>query len=568
MASTVDEFALLLASAGFAGYLLRSRGYSATAGYVMVGILFGSVFHLINPQSSILQFLSSLAITVVSFEIGLMLKTSFLKAELPKILPIIGIEIGIVLPVMSGVAKALGLGIGDLLTIVFASLNTSTAVTFKLLEEKGLLETSHFKNLLLGLASMEDVVALVELSLFPVIVSGGSPFLLVNRLNSVFLSLLFAIAFGSVVVKRALKRAVKGGQDLVVIASLGTVAVVQSISPLLSVSSALMALVIGLSVSQVEGAESIDRTVTPLRDFFFVVFFVLAGAELPALPTGSGLVVVIVLVGVMVIMKAVAFVIGAYLTGTGGEEAVKLGIYMTPISEFGIVIASYGLANGITTGDVYLSTILVVVVSSLVASYMSKFDTKLSHKVAEIVPQDLISPVNRFRAKLLGERMNNSSRRRGSGKNTGIAIWEATKVGLTEFATILFASYFLLLIVYFPSTFGLTSLSKVAGPPAVLVDLLLPVYLLVRSPTVLRKVVTRISPYVGGPLARTLAITSFLIVVLLSFGVVAGTGLTISSLSGDSGQIGQNLAEVLLGGAILVGIIVRIASIAERELSL
>ncbi|BCU67059.1 hypothetical protein HS7_04960 [Sulfolobales archaeon HS-7] len=560
MTNNVAVIALLLASAAFMGYLLRIRGYSATAGYVIAGIIFGSLLHLVDANSPLLTFFSGLAIAIISFEIGMNLKISYLKRELSKIIPIILIEIVIVFGVAYGITRIMNYDFGDELTILFTALNTSTAITFKLLEEKGLLENSSFRNLMLGLASMEDVVALFQLSLFPILVSGGNIIQVVSKLNEVILGVIFSIGLGFFLGRRAIRTTIKGGQDLVVIASITLVLLTETISPLLGVSSALMALIIGLSISTMPESDSIDKLIVPLRDFFYVIFFVIAGAELPSLPSITVVGEVVAISLILIIAKMFAFVVSSYLIGIPGSSSIRLGFYMSPISEFGIVIASYGLSIGVTSSSVYFVTIMVVALSSIFASISTRYDRVFQEKITNALPawsKRIDRTISAIR--------DSVNLRLSRSKNK---ITEAMKIGAIEvykeFLAYIFVSYTFLLVVYLFSLYGFTSIEGYLGPALSIAVLFLPIYEILLGRRKITDIMNK-TAFLGKYGSPIFAVLMFILIVSFEVIVSAGVSGGILSLTHSSNPVSPFILVVVLALTLYIGY--RALRRAEEEVS-
>lgn len=62
----------------------------------------------------------------------------------------------------------LGISGRDIMVIVFIAVNTCTAITFKMLEERDVRE-EEVRTMILGVGAFEDIMAIVGLSFLPVI---------------------------------------------------------------------------------------------------------------------------------------------------------------------------------------------------------------------------------------------------------------------------------------------------------------------------------------------------------------------------------------------------------------
>jgi len=520
-ATTTDLITLsaLFTVGGLLGYVMRLRGFSAVLGYIIAGIVLGPILHLVDPSSSLLQLMSDLAVTVIAFEIGIRLNFEYIKAELSKLVPIIIFEITIVLGISFGLGSLLKLTYGDVLTLAFTTVNTSTAIAFKLLEEKGMLELSEARNTILGMASMEDIVSLVFLAIFPIVSEGGQPIKVAEQANYIALGLIFATAFGFTFAKRIIDRAMKSGEDMVIIAFLSLVTILTAVSPILRVSPALLALMIGYAVSTIKGNSKVLESVKPLREFFLVIFFVAAGATVPALAPNITLVLVATLATAMVFIKVAAFTISAWITGINPVTSVKLGLYMAPISEFGIIIASIGLSDGVTTYPVYIAVILVVGLSSMIASIITKYDNSIAPRIANILPQLSI-----FKSV--------------KGRDREQVAIRIVRRFLT-FASILILALYLglvldyLLYIYNFAYIGLTS------EFIYLFDLVLPVYFIIYAPKYIRELYHDFNLRLTKYISAYLSILLYVVFIGLSSLLSAAVADTVAGIGGTKPVLGS-----------------------------
>ena len=126
-----------LVASSICGILARRFGFSVIAGYILGGIIVGPVLHLIDTQSTLLTFLSELGIILISFEIGLVVKLDFLSRGGLKSGGIVAVEIVIVSLLTMFFGTVLHFQWAEILVLIFMAMNTSTAITFKMMEERG-----------------------------------------------------------------------------------------------------------------------------------------------------------------------------------------------------------------------------------------------------------------------------------------------------------------------------------------------------------------------------------------------------------------------------------------------
>ncbi|MCY0859332.1 MAG: cation:proton antiporter [Sulfolobaceae archaeon] len=555
MQNEIAILALLLAFAGVLGYLFRLANMSATIGYIITGIIFGSVLHIISPSSSLLQFFSSLGIVLISFEIGINLKWNYLKADLPQLLLIIFIETVLVGLATFILSRILNLNLGDSLAIIFAAINTSTIITFKFLDEKGMLSITKMRNLLLGLASMEDIVSLLELSIYPILVEGGNPIKTITALNYVILSILSAGLLGFLVIRRIFKRSLRLGLDLAILLTMSVLMFSILVSPLFNISAALLALIFGISFSMDSESEVILNNIKPFGELFYAIFFVSVGAEVQALPSLAGFVEIAAMIIFIIFVKYVGTVVSLATTGISIKDSLTLSIYLLPISEFGIVIAAFGLENGYVSQLVYLGIILTIVSSYIVTSLLSRNEKIIINYLGSNIPitienffkkfsviQETLTKKNEIFQELLGNLFRKE---------------------LNAFIPIIVTIYLLLIAVYLMYLYNITSLLRILGSPILLAINILPIYFALTG----IKQIPSLSQVFKGRLPRVIgalaSISIYVLNVILAFLISIAASNIIRPLSNS---IMDYPIEGIVAGIIIITISFMTYRYLEKEI--
>ena len=137
------------------------------------------------------------------------IKLEFLKRMAQPFI-IILIEIIIILSLTYMLTTPLGFTPRASLVLAMMALNTSTAISFKLLEETGGVD-----KLILGVASLEDVVALVSLTIFPslALAETFSFIKLVDLLLGIAASSTVLVGIGLLIVSRVFGVVEAGGEE-------------------------------------------------------------------------------------------------------------------------------------------------------------------------------------------------------------------------------------------------------------------------------------------------------------------------------------------------------------------
>jgi len=378
---------VLLLIAGGLAYTLRRLGFSTIVGYIVAGALIGPVLKLVDPHSELIVFLSEMGLILITFEIGMTIKLEFLRRMAQPFI-IILIEIIIVLSLTYLLTTPIGFTAGASLVIAMMALNTSTAISFKLLEEKGGVK-GEVDKLILGVASLEDVVALVSLTIFPSLA-------LAEAFNFIeFFDLLFGIAVGSTVliglglliVSRVVGVVEASGEEALLSFLLSMALSFTWLATMFGLSPVFGSFLAGLAVSASPRMDEVRPKLKWIRELFSIIFFTSIGLTMPPVISYQVLLVGIMLTLFIVFVKFLGFSIGSWILGLPLEAAYTIGFYMTSISEFAVIIAREALKNGIISDDIYLTSIFVVALSSIVSTILVKQSKIITPKLASIIPE-------------------------------------------------------------------------------------------------------------------------------------------------------------------------------------
>lgn len=395
--SLILPLVIPLVAASLTGLLARRVGLSIVAGYVAGGIIVGPILRLVDPSSDILSFLSELGIILIAFEIGLTLRLDFFSRMGTRAAGIVGVEVVIVSLLSYLVGIVLSLKWGDMLILIFIAVNTSTAVTFKMLEERHP-EEGEEKKLVLGVGAFEDVVSILGLTIFPALSLLGTPSMLdlVRTVGAIVITVTLMIYLGIRILVRPLKWVARKEEEIFLAVSLAVVLAYSYIGIVSGLSEALGAFVAGLVVSKLEVSKSISERFHSLRDLSALIFFSSIGASLPSVSNAPLVAAALGTALLVVFIKFFGFSISSWITGLRLEESFRLGLYMLAISEFGVIVAKEAVESGIASQTFYLTSVIALAVSAFLSSCLIKFEQQLSEKMAGLMPIPLRFSLERF----------------------------------------------------------------------------------------------------------------------------------------------------------------------------
>jgi Kef-type K+ transport system membrane component KefB len=389
--SPLQVFLVVLLPASLLGLTARRFGFSSIVGYVAAGVLVGPVFNLVEISSPVLDFLRELGIILIAFQIGLTIKLdSFPRWRAGGV---VLVELFLVGGLMSLAGVLLNLGFAAAFILALMALNTSSAVVFHLLDEDRQSADEPIVGIALGVGAFEDIISIVGLALLSAVtLSEEVPIAELPRLLFIILVTMMLI-FATRIARHVIHHFGLADKELLMILSATFVIAFAFVGELLGLSTALGAFVAGLAVSSIVEAEEIRERFLSFTDVAALVFFASIGASLPAL-IDVPLVAIVVGISILVILvKYFSFSISSWLVGANRRDAFQIGLYMIAISEFGIIIASEGFKSGVISEQIYLVSIVAMVVSTVIASSLRNRRVAISQKLASLVPEPFASLV-------------------------------------------------------------------------------------------------------------------------------------------------------------------------------
>jgi Kef-type K+ transport system membrane component KefB len=129
----------------------------------------------------------------------------------------------------------------------------------------------------------------------------------------------------------------------------------------------------GVLIAQTEFKKDVDAGIHPLTYSMFVpLFFISIGLEANGRELGPRAMFTVVLVLVAIVAKAIGCGLFARLFGFSTRESVRVGIGMISRGEVGLIVAGYGLANGLITSEVFSASVIMVLVTTMVTPPMMR----------------------------------------------------------------------------------------------------------------------------------------------------------------------------------------------------
>ena len=225
----------------------------------------------------------------------------------------------------------------------------STTVILKTLEDERLKE-NRFVESLYGLLITEDIVAILTLvflsslsdpSLVSATAEGSTQFfsLLLILSGTIVLSWIA----GSIFIPRIVRAAFHyGGEELLIIFSVGMCLGLSLAFEMLNLSGALGAFLMGMLLADTREIRRIQKMILPLKNIFIVLFFIGLGMQIEPSLFISYWDKILMTYFVFVILKFFFTFLFSLMVGKELKEAIQMGIIVTQLGEFALIIMELG----------------------------------------------------------------------------------------------------------------------------------------------------------------------------------------------------------------------------------
>ena len=362
----------LLLFVALAGYLLASRiNQSAVIGQILVGLLVGpSVLGLIT-YTDFVSGLAHLGAVFLLFVVGM----EFKLEDIAKPRYLLIAAAGVVVPwaIGYGTAALFGFPFGAALFVGTALTATSIAITANVLKEMGKLKTEAARAII-GAAVIDDVLGLLALAVSNGVVGGSLSILSISMVVGKALGFLVVGAVvGHFGIRRLLvaidRSAFTRRAPEVTFLFAAMVAFLYGVAAeVLGLSAIVGAFIAGTSLGGISfrHGSDIHRGSEPITAIFASIFFVSLGilSDVRALDARVALFLLVITLAA-VASKVLGCGGTAILTGSSLKDAAIIGFGMAPRGEVAMIIALIGLDRGLIGQDIYVSIILMSLVTTI-----------------------------------------------------------------------------------------------------------------------------------------------------------------------------------------------------------
>lgn len=398
----IQDLAVVLVVAGVVGWICQRIGLSVVVGFLVAGLVVGPnspSFALVRDAGSI-ETLAQVGLVFLMFGIGLRLSVRKMRRlGFALMLATLAEAVGVFY-----LTRLLGIALGwDPIQSLFLAamlMVSSSAIISKILQENGL---NHERSgqLAMGLAVLEDVVAVAMLTLLTSVVQIGSGegAQLGETLLKLGAFVVLAGVLGLLLVPWLLKRmSIAADEELQTIGIAGMLFALAVVAEGAGYSLALGAFLLGTVVAETPHRHQVERTFEGMRDVFSAVFFVAIGMQIDVreLWYNGGLIVGVA--AFTLVARSFAVAGGLTLVGTPQKDALRTGLTATPIGEFSFIIAQFGVMKAVVPPKFYPLAVGVSLLTTLASPWLTRRSERIADGALARQPRWLTDWVGAYHA--------------------------------------------------------------------------------------------------------------------------------------------------------------------------
>lgn len=374
------EFSLIITIALVVSIGMHLLRQPLIIGHILTGLLAGPLI-IGSGELETFKLFSEIGIAILLFTVGLNLSPHTIR-EFGKVAIITGLG-QVILTSIAGflIMQALGFPTIESAYVAVALAFSSTIIILKLITDKGDLDALYAK-IAIGFLLVQDFIAILLLFLIPLISAEGASFGAVGTKVAVGVLMVAATLTFSFSVMRRLNTFFAKNIELLFLFAIAWGMGIASLFKMGGFSIETGALIAGIGLSTLPSRHEINAKLSPLRDFFIVMFFILLGAQMN-LGTIAGntwtaaILSVLVLVGNPLILMAIMGTLG-YKKRT----SLQTGFTVAQISEFSLILMMLGVSQGHVKQDTLSLVTLVGLVTIFGSTYLIKYSDSIYRALA------------------------------------------------------------------------------------------------------------------------------------------------------------------------------------------
>ncbi|WP_187429637.1 Glutathione-regulated potassium-efflux system protein KefC [Roseobacter fucihabitans] len=415
MDSFLYQASIYLAAAVIAVPIAARLGLGSVLGYLAAGIIIGPVLGLVGSETEDLQHFAEFGVVMMLFLIGLELEPRALWDMRHRLIGLGGLQVVLSTLAIMGIAMAYNQPWGVALAIGLTLALSSTAIVLQTLSEKGLMQTSGGRSVFSVLLT-QDIAVIPILAFLPLLIAavptkmaedgsilrageeahdkGHHSLSLIEGLPGWGVTLVTIAAIGVVILvgvflTRPLFRYIHAARlrEMYTALALLIVVGISFLMTLVGLSPALGAFLAGVVLASSEFRHELETDLEPFKGLLLGLFFITVGAGINFTLLFDNLGNIIAMSLLVIIVK------GMILYGLGrafklkGKDQWLFALALAQAGEFGFVLVSFSVVQGVIPVDVAETLLLVIALTMLITPLLFILHDVLSKRMKDTQEQ-------------------------------------------------------------------------------------------------------------------------------------------------------------------------------------
>ena len=377
------DFAIIIVAATIIGLVGRQLGQPTIVAYILTGVILGPVVFDIVTEEGLVEIMAELGLGFLLFLLGLKMRFDDIREILT---PITNIAIGqTVLQTALAFLVAWGLGFGtnEILVIALATVFGATPIIVKILTDKDEITTLPGK-IDVGVLIVQDIYLVVVLALFAADDLGDAG-TIATTLTVIFVMMGFIAVFSLIssrYILPGLFRQIADNKDVFLIVAIAWAFLFIAIAEGFNLSVEVGAFLAGISLAQLPYSKELEDRITPITDFFILVFFASIGLQIEGFGSLTAFWVEAVIASIILMIGN--FWIMFYLIDREGfsvETSFLGSINMVQVSEFSLVVGALALNQEFIGPDVLGYLTLMALLTMTASTYIIMYNHAIYERV-------------------------------------------------------------------------------------------------------------------------------------------------------------------------------------------
>lgn len=396
----LQDLSVVMAAAGAMTLLCHYFRQPVVLGYLIAGLLIGPYtppFAFIHNLESI-HTMAELGLVFLMFSLGLefnlpKIRKVGLSAGLAALLEVAGmLVIGFLLGQLFGWSKIDSIFLGAILSMSSTTIIVKVLMDFKMMKE-------HFTQVVFGILVLEDIVAVIILSILSGLGSQGGPdaTAILEAFMRIGLFIVLFLVLGLLFIPKFIHWVSRFGiKEILGIVTLGFCLGGALLASFFNLSVALGAFLIGAVLAASKEIHEIEDWIHPVRDMFSAIFFVSAGMLIQPQLLWEYKFPILIVTMVTLFGKVISGFWGSFLVGYDIKTSARIGMSLAQIGEFSFVIASLGFTLHITSSFLYPLAVTVSSLTTLATPYLIRYSDRWVDILLRNMPAFVRNYLNRY----------------------------------------------------------------------------------------------------------------------------------------------------------------------------